>query len=212
MTGETPIALTGGGTIHAAASIQPGGRAPAPGELALVQSFLNSHYSLGDDHGADLWPSPASLEAWLRGRELISSNARIGRPELERALQVREGLRWLAAGDKGSIPIDHGRRLHDLNTACVGAPVELRFGADAPHFVRGRAGTFADALGLILGISAGSMIDGRWARLKVCPGIECGWAFYDASRNRTGRWCSMSVCGGRAKARTHYHRHRQAAP
>jgi predicted RNA-binding Zn ribbon-like protein len=53
------------------------------------------------------------------------------------------------------------------------------------------------------------MLDGTWRRLKVCPGDHCGWAFYDHSRNQTGRWCSMSVCGGRAKARAHYHRHRE---
>jgi predicted RNA-binding Zn ribbon-like protein len=52
------------------------------------------------------------------------------------------------------------------------------------------------------------MLDGTWDRLKACPGHDCGWAFYDHSRNQTGRWCSMSVCGGRAKARAHYHRRR----
>lgn len=201
MAGETPF--------RGAAPIQPGGRAPAPGQLALVQSFLNSHYGLGDDHGAELWDSPASLKAWLRRRELISAKARVGQPELRHGLEIREGLRWLAAGGAVS---DQGQRLRELNAACVGAGVELRFdAAGAPHFVPGSAGTFTAAVGLILGITAGSMIDGRWARLKICPGIHCGWVFYDGSRNRTGRWCSMAVCGGRAKARTHYRRRGRGA-
>jgi len=52
------------------------------------------------------------------------------------------------------------------------------------------------------------MRDGRWERLKICPGRDCGWAFYDHSRNGSGRWCSMTICGGREKARTHYRRNR----
>ncbi len=202
--------MTGKKSIRVPASIQPGGRAPAPGQLALVQSFLNSHYSLGDDRGAELWASPDSLKAWLRTCDLISPEARVGWQELERALEMRAALRWLAVGEDASI--DRGQRLGALNAACVGAGVEFRFDRDGPQFVRARAGTFSDAVGLILGITAGSMIDGRWARLKICPGLHCAWAFYDGSRNRTGRWCSMSVCGSRAKAQTHYRRHRQGTP
>ena len=36
----------------------------------------------------------------------------------------------------------------------------------------------------------------------------CGWLFFDASRNRSRRWCSMEDCGNRAKARLHYSRRR----
>jgi predicted RNA-binding Zn ribbon-like protein len=188
-------------------STQPGGRAPAPGQLALVQAFINSHYSLENDRGAELWASPASLQRWLRGRGLISSNARIGAPERHRALMAREALRALAARGRASGARE--RVLDDLNAACAGASVELRFDDGGARFVRGGGGTFSDALGLVMGITAGSMIDGHWDRMKICPGVHCGWAFYDASRNGTGRWCSMSVCGGRAKARAHYRR-RQA--
>jgi len=36
----------------------------------------------------------------------------------------------------------------------------------------------------------------------------CGWLFYDRSRNRQRRWCSMETCGNRAKAHRHYERTR----
>jgi predicted RNA-binding Zn ribbon-like protein len=55
------------------------------------------------------------------------------------------------------------------------------------------------------------MIDGRWQRMKACPGEHCGWVFYDHSRNNSGRWCSMAVCGGRTKARAHYRRQRNTS-
>ena len=32
----------------------------------------------------------------------------------------------------------------------------------------------------------------------------CGWLFWDSSRNRSRRWCDMSDCGNRAKARRYY--------
>ena len=38
----------------------------------------------------------------------------------------------------------------------------------------------------------------------------CGWAFYDRSSNASAIWCSMAVCGGRAKAIAYYRRRRAA--
>jgi predicted RNA-binding Zn ribbon-like protein len=45
-------------------------------------------------------------------------------------------------------------------------------------------------------------------RLKKCPAADCGWIFLDATRNGTRRWCHMTVCGNRAKARRFYARNR----
>lgn len=39
------------------------------------------------------------------------------------------------------------------------------------------------------------------AYVSRCPGDGCGWLFLDRSGRR--RWCSMAVCGNRAKARRH---------
>ncbi|UCF20680.1 MAG: ABATE domain-containing protein [Gemmatimonadota bacterium] len=44
------------------------------------------------------------------------------------------------------------------------------------------------------------------SRVRLCESETCGWLFLDQSRNRTRRWCDMSVCGNRAKARRHYQR------
>jgi predicted RNA-binding Zn ribbon-like protein len=61
-------------------------------------------------------------------------------------------------------------------------------------------------LGSLASIVAVAQIDGTWSRLKACPGVHCGWAFYDHSRNQSGSWCSMSVCGSRAKVREYRRR------
>jgi predicted RNA-binding Zn ribbon-like protein len=48
------------------------------------------------------------------------------------------------------------------------------------------------------------LVSNQLDRIRRCG--ECGWLFYDASRNHLRRWCSMEICGNRAKARRHYER------
>jgi len=43
-------------------------------------------------------------------------------------------------------------------------------------------------------------------RLKACENRACILYFYDTSRNRQRRWCSMETCGNRVKVSRHYHR------
>jgi predicted RNA-binding Zn ribbon-like protein len=182
---------------------QPGGRPPAPGRLALVQAFVNTHFDLEDDRGAELLDSPEGLVAWLRRAGLLGPGITATHSELWRALTIREGLRALAR--------DGGGRSEQLDRAARGTAVEVRVMDDGELGFAPAPGTgVPGALGMVLAIAAVAMADGSWSRLKVCPGEHCGWAFYDASRNRSGRWCSMSVCGGRAKARTHHHRQRRS--
>jgi predicted RNA-binding Zn ribbon-like protein len=45
------------------------------------------------------------------------------------------------------------------------------------------------------------MNEGIWSRLKICQNDDCAVAFYDLARNKSGKWCSMEVCGNRMKAR-----------
>jgi predicted RNA-binding Zn ribbon-like protein len=48
------------------------------------------------------------------------------------------------------------------------------------------------------------------AKIRRRPG--CRWAFFDASKNRLGAWCSMQACGDREKVRAYQQRRRAAAP
>jgi predicted RNA-binding Zn ribbon-like protein len=200
MTGEN-------GRLPPSASLQPGGRRPAPGSLALVQAFINTHFDLEVDFGADVLASPQGLAEWLHGAGLTDAAAVAGEHDLAHALAVRESLRALAETGNYSSAASTAAR-ERLNAAAAGAGVEVRFGADGPWFTSPAGAGVDGAIGVLLAIVARSLADGSWSRLKICPGHHCGWAFYDHSRNRSGRWCSMSVCGGREKARAHYHRRR----
>jgi predicted RNA-binding Zn ribbon-like protein len=37
-------------------------------------------------------------------------------------------------------------------------------------------------------------------RIKICENAECGWVFYDESKNKTRRWCG-AACGNLIKVR-----------
>jgi predicted RNA-binding Zn ribbon-like protein len=45
-------------------------------------------------------------------------------------------------------------------------------------------------------------------RVRACAGAGCILHFLDTSRSGRRQWCSMTVCGNRAKARRHYARTR----
>ena len=49
----------------------------------------------------------------------------------------------------------------------------------------------------------------RLARIKECPGENCGWLFVDTTKNAGRMWCSSRDCGNRSKI--HRYRQRQAA-
>lgn len=45
-------------------------------------------------------------------------------------------------------------------------------------------------------------------RVRACASETCRWLFLDRSRNGSRRWCDMTICGNRAKARRHQDKRR----
>ena len=204
LTGETAGRHVGALSVPP----QPGGRPAAPGVVGLLQAFLNTHFDLVTEHGADLLATRARGRHWLSEAGLLAPGEKITRADLDRLRRVRDALRELVAVGQGCgvKPLaPHARAINDVLT---GATIELRFTALGPELIPVGGSAVDRVLGSLTGIVARAMIDGSWRRLKVCPGPHCGWVFYDHSRNGSGRWCSMNVCGGREKARAHYRRRR----
>jgi predicted RNA-binding Zn ribbon-like protein len=192
------------GENHEAADPQPGGRDPAPGDLGLVQSFINTRWNLRDPEKGETFTSGAALADWLRSRRLLAGEGRLSQDDVERAATVREGLRALAFANN-----DHRLDLSAIEAmrrASRGVVTQIRIEPDGPQFVPEATASLDAAIGALFAIVGRAMIDGSWQRLKACPGRHCGWAFYDSSRNRSARWCSMQVCGDREKSRTYYRR------
>jgi len=49
--------------------------------------------------------------------------------------------------------------------------------------------------------------EGARARVRLCANPHCGLFFYDNSRTRRRRWCSMAVCGNRSKVAAFARKH-----
>ena len=182
-----------------------GSRDPAPGDLALVQAFVNT---LDSDNGLrqiETLRAPEDLERWLRERDLLAGGA-IGDAELRRARELRRALRALLLANTGA-ELDPSA-IDVQNRAARRAPSSLRFRADGAEPVPAAKG-LDGAVARLRAVVAQAMRDGTWVRLKACPYPTCEWAFYDRSRNHSSRWCTMSECGNRAKARAFRERQRR---
>ena len=182
---------------------EPGGRESAPGELALVQAFLNTVATEGDLHW-EAFADPDALRSWLMQWELLGRGEPVGDAGVFRVVEVREALRTLLAANNG-YDVDPEAVLA-LNRASEKAGLTVRFRADGQAALEPTAGGVDGAIGRVLAAAHAGMEDGTWRRLKVCANGGCAWAFYDRSRNRSGRWCSMDVCGNRTKTRAYRRR------
>jgi predicted RNA-binding Zn ribbon-like protein len=178
-------------------------RKPAPGELALLQGFINT-YDL-EDMGED-FPDAAALGRWLAHYGLMTAGEPVTDAELAQAIRVREALRAVLMEKNGG-PADP-TAVDTLNAAAKTAELLVRFAPDGGARLVPVRGGVDGAIGRLLAIAERAQCDGTWDRLKGCPDDTCGWVFYDWSKNRSATWCSMEVCGNRAKARSYRERQR----
>lgn len=183
-------------------SDEPGGREPAPGRLGIVQAFLNSVDIEGE---TEAFGTVGGLRDWIVAHDLAGSDLRVTEQDRERAILLREGLRDLLAAHTGE-PVPANAR-DRVDAALAGVSLSVRFADDAPCLHSSASG-IDGVFGQLAAIIHTASIDGTWRRLKTCRNDVCRWAFYDASKNHSGTWCSMAICGSKHKARSY--RKRQA--
>lgn len=180
-------------------------RQPAPGELELVRQFVNT-FDVESDW--ESFSSPADLSAWMAERGLLPAGRRLTEPDVEVARTFRETLRDVLAAHAGHADEPEARQRLDR----IAARYPLRMRLDGgPRLDADRGKGIAPAVARLLGTIYDAMTVGTWERLKVCRNDECQWAFYDHSRNHSGAWCTMAVCGNRIKGRTFRQRHAGSA-
>jgi predicted RNA-binding Zn ribbon-like protein len=152
--------------------------------------------------------SPEAAQRWLAARDLLPPDTPLGEPDVALLRELRELLRHLAAANNGHAL--EPTALESLDRIAASAPLVFRFGSP-PEPTLQPIGTAANAAtAFLLALLYRTIRDGRWQRLKRCPGIGCPFTFYDAARNRTGTWCAMSICGNRTKVRNYQKRKRVA--
>jgi predicted RNA-binding Zn ribbon-like protein len=175
----------------------------APEPLQLVQAFVNT---VDLEHGREWIEDPAALAAWARERELVPAGTRFQNRDLRKAVELREAFRVLLAANR-----DRKRdaaALAVLTDAAQEAQLSVVFVDETPT-LEPEAGGIDGLCGRLVSVAVTAMLDGSWARLKACR--NCRWAFFDESKNRSARWCSMSLCGNRLKTRAYRRRQRSAA-
>ena len=171
-----------------------------PHNLQLVIDFVNT---LDVETAQDRTDTPAHLAEWLAEQGLRADREPgLGAPELAQAIELRESLR--------SVLVSHNQRddaaqdaARHLEEVAERGRLSVRFGTDGAIDIAPRAEGYPGVLAQLLVPVTHAAMDGTWARVKACVADDCQWAFYDSSRNRSGRWCDMAVCGNREKVRTY---------
>lgn len=178
---------------------------PAPGDLELVRGFLSLHDHVEGSLDS-LPPSSETIAWWLRDRGLLAGDEVPGEGELRWASQILEALRS-RVGENMAAPAD-AEAIRALDRAARQAELSLDFGGKA---LRPDALGVRGAVGRILAVAFLAQLDGSWSRFKGCSSPTCRAVFWDRSKNRSGRWCTMKDCGNRAKVRAYRERERTTA-
>ena len=185
------------------ASSEPESRAPAPGNLVLVQEFINS-VEMPD--GVDELRTEALAAAWLHTKAEVA--APVTASDLRRLVATREALRDLLEAHTGeNVDPAVAVRLEKLLSHAPLRPVLSASGATLTV----DCGGVDRFLGMISTAIVEATLMRTWARLKVCRSSACRWAYYDHSKNGSGMWCSMRSCGSKEKARAYRARRRSTA-
>ena len=89
--------------------------------------------------------------------------------------------------------------------------IPLRTGANGPFQLQTvRRWQTPEALLLPIGEALAQLVCAEdFSNVKACEGHPCTLLFADHTRGRARRWCSMAICGNRAKQAAHRHRQRR---
>ena len=181
-------------------------RQQAPGELELLREFVNTRDVETDE---DQLQSAKALVAWFAERELVTRTTRASGTDVRNAAALREALReiMLAHTERSPSPPEAWATVDRAASRCN---LRVHFGVEGGARLAPDQGGVDGGLGRLLAIVHDAISHGTWERLKACREDSCQFAFYDHTKNRSGAWCVMEVCGNRAKARSYRERRRPA--
>jgi len=166
---------------------------PAPPELETLRTFINS---VNLEQPVDPLTGPDELEQWCaRNRECEGAAP----AELRRLREFREALRGVLEANAG------GREATSawgaLEPFAQASGYNMRIDAPGSPALEPAGHGAERTIAALLAVVYDAMRRGNWSRLKACRKESCRWAYYDRSKNGSGAWCSMAVCGNRMKAK-----------
>ena len=201
------------------------GQASRAGTLALVGgelafNFTNTTSGRGGPRHLEHLGAPEDVVVWAQHAKIITkknardlqrrfeASPRLAERLQQRALELRDvvyGIGAAIAAGKPTRPVDIDR-LTRIHAACVRVGRLRR--------IKGLYGwtwnidecPVEAILGPIVLSALSIVCQADLSRIKQCLGRDCGWLFFDTTKNKNRRWCEMEVCGNRAKQRRLRHR------
>jgi predicted RNA-binding Zn ribbon-like protein len=172
-------------------------RADVAGSLCL--DFVNTVDPRHATPREERLPDYAAVLDWARQAGIEASPVTTADPSRahEEAIALRETLYAIfgAVARRAAPPEEALRQLND------------EIARRPRRIANGFAWVADDVLAPVVWSAAELLTSGPLERVRECPGDDtCGWLFLDTSRNGSRRWCDMSTCGNRAKARRYYRR------
>lgn len=178
-----------------------------PFSVATGALWLDLVYTggAGDRSRWEALHTPSDVAAWALSSGVVSdpSTVRIDEADLRATHRLRETL-WDMANRLADGKLPTSDAVAHLNTVAQEAdPVpQLVLRSGALELDRGRNADGAQVLSAIAR-DAIALLSGPHAdRVKRCAATDCALLFVDTSRPGARRWCAMSRCGNRDKART----------
>lgn len=164
-------------------------------EAELLVEFVNTW---DIEEGSDAIDSPKRLIAWVEERtgEYLPGLDEDGHA---RALALRESLRALLRANNGAEA--GAEELEPLRAAVERSRYRTALTDEGQLSIEPARSDLSGFEARLLLALERVQSHGAWPRLKACTDERCQWAFYDTTRNGSRTWCSMDVCGNRAKTR-----------
>ena len=193
---------------------------------APALDFLNS-VATPVDVAVEWLDDGEGLLAWLRQAQLVPASvlkevrahSRPGELDkvAERARNLREWFRGFVEKERGRpLARDDLRKLERLNRLLESdeffsqiAPAPGRDGNALELRVMRRWRSPEALLLPIAEALARFVCSEDFTYVKACEGPTCTLLFADRTRGRARRWCSMAICGNRAKQAAHRHRSKE---
>ena len=160
--------------------------------------------------------APAPMLEDIRARALpgeldkIADQARSLREWFRGFVQQHKG-RPLSADDLGELePLNRLLERDDIFSRIAGQPA----GAPIPFELQPvRRWRSPESLLLPIGETLARLVCTEdFTHVKACEGPACTLLFADHTRGHARRWCSMAICGNRAKQAAHRHRAKARQP
>ncbi|MFS2222585.1 CGNR zinc finger domain-containing protein [Pantoea sp. B65] len=179
---------------------------PANGPWFLADhpalDFINTTAQI-DGHEHDFWQSDDDVEAWLNqaGLRVAPETEPPAEPGalLQEARRLRNIIKQVVVQKKRGTQVDTQGINHYLVAAATHD--ELVNAADgALQIKRIYANrTPLQRLAPVAEQAASLLAEHNFALVRECEHPECSLWFYDRTKAHRRRWCSMALCGNRAK-------------